>query len=71
VVGFSLYFSIVSAFHIGWKELNTGSWIARLQTDEYTFRAIGWVRSIAGIQSLLSMFLLVMWILTWLGRPFD
>ena len=29
------------AFHIGWKELSIGSWIARLNPYEYTLRATG------------------------------
>ncbi len=65
-----LYFSIISAFHIGWRDLNVGSWIARLQPREYTFRAIGWVRVVAGAQSLLSVYLIAMWALTYFGRPF-
>jgi hypothetical protein len=51
--------------------LNVGNWIARLQTREYTLQAIGWVRVMAGIQSLLGVYLLAMWALTYFGRPFQ
>jgi hypothetical protein len=46
-------------------------WISRLQKREYTLRATGWVRSVAGLQSLLSVYLLALWVLTYFGRPFD
>src|SRR6266700_509888 len=68
---FGLYFSLLSAFHIGWRELNLGKWIQRLQPREYTLGATGWVRVVSGVQSLLSVYLLAIWVLTYLGRPFE
>jgi hypothetical protein len=64
------YFSILSAFRIGWRVLNMRNWIARIVSREYTFQATGWVRTVSGIQSLLSMYLLAIWALTYFGRPF-
>jgi len=66
-----LYFSILSAFHIGWRDFNVGSWITRMQPREYNLRATGWVRIISGAQSLLSVYLLSLWILTYFGRLFE
>jgi hypothetical protein len=66
-----LYFSLLSAFSLGWRELNVGTWIARLQPREYILRPTGWVRTVAGIQSLLSVYLLALWVLTYFGRPFE
>ncbi len=71
VVGYAFYFSILSAFHIGWRDLNVGSWITRIQPREYTMKATGWVRVVSGVQSLISIYLLALWILTQFGRPFD
>jgi hypothetical protein len=68
---FGLYFSLLSAFHIGWRDLNLGSWIQRLQAREYTLGATGWVRVVSGAQSLLSVYLLAIWALTYFGRPFE
>ena len=70
-VGLGLYFSLISAFHMGWRDLNVGMWISRLQPREYTLRASGWVRTVSGIQSLISVYLLAMWALTYFGRPFE
>lgn len=68
--GHGLQFSLLSAFNIGFRELNVGNWLARIQMREYELRAIGWVRTVAGIQALLSVYLLAMWALTYFGRPF-
>lgn len=70
-LGYALYFSVISAFHLGWRDLNVGTWIARLQPREYALRAKGWVRVVSGIQSLVSVYLIAMWVLTYFGRPFE
>jgi len=67
----AFYFSLLSAFHLGWRELNVGTWISRIQKREYNLRATGWVRSVSGLQSLLSVYLLALWVLTYFGRPFE
>ena len=68
---YAAYFSLLSAFHIGWRDLNVGTWITRIQPREYVLRATGWVRAVSGVQSLLSVYLLAMWALTYFGRPFQ
>ena len=70
-LGYAAYFSLLSAFNIGFRELNVGTWITRLQSREYSLRAVGWVRVVSGIQSLLSVYLLALWVLTYFGRPFQ
>ena len=67
----SLYFSLLSAVHIGWRDLNVGNWIARMQPKEFTLRATGWVRVVSGIQSLIGVYLIALWALTYFGRPFE
>lgn len=69
-MGLSLYFSLMSAFHLGWRDLNVGTWLARIQPRDFALRGQGWVRVIAGIQSLISVYLIAMWVLTYFGRPF-
>ena len=65
------YFSLLSAFNVGFREINVGTWIERIQKRKFQLEAVGTVRRIAGLQSLLSVFLLAMWILTYFGRPFQ
>jgi uncharacterized protein YjbI with pentapeptide repeats len=69
--GLGLYFSVLSAFNIGWRDLNVGNWIQRLQPNEYTLRATGWMRTVSGVQALISVYLLAIWVLTYFGRPFE
>ena len=66
-----LYFSLISAFQIGYKDLNLGSGLSRLQRRGYTLKATGWVRTVAGTQALVSVYLLALWALTLFGNPFD
>jgi len=60
-VRLGFYFSLVSAFSLGWKDLNVGNWISRIQKKEYTLRPTGWVRTLTGVQSLICAFLLALW----------
>jgi hypothetical protein len=71
LVRLAFYFSLLSAFNLGWRELNVGNWISRLQKRDYTLQAKGWGRTVAGFQSLLSVYLLALWVLTYFGRPFE
>ncbi len=70
-LGLAIYFSVISAFHVGWRDLNVGTLITRMQPREYTLRAKGWVRVVSGAQSLFSVYLIAMWALTYFGRPFE
>ncbi len=66
-----LYFSILSAFHIGWRDMNVGSWISRMQFHEYNLRGKGFVRFLSGLQSLTSVYLWSLALLTYFGSPFE
>ncbi len=66
----ALYFSVLSAFHFGWRELNLGNWIVRLQFREYTLRPTGWVRAVSGLQSLSSLYLVALFLISYFGDPF-
>jgi uncharacterized protein YjbI with pentapeptide repeats len=70
-IGFAIQFALSSAFRMGWREFNVGTWISQLRTCEYTLRATGFVQFISGTQSLLSAYLLAIWALTYFGRPFQ
>ncbi len=67
---FGMYFSVLSAFSMGYRDLNVGNWISRIQPREYNLKATGWVRMVSGIQSLISVYMLALWVLTYFGRPF-
>jgi len=67
----AIFFSLTSAFNIGYKEFNIGQWLGMLKARENQVIAQGWVRTVAGFQSLASLFLFVMWLLSEFGRPFE
>ena len=70
-LGFGFFFSLISAFGVGYKDLDVGRWIERINPDESTLRATGWLKTVSGVQGLLSFYLLVLWLLTYFGRPFE
>jgi Pentapeptide repeats (8 copies) len=71
VLGLALWFSLLSATQIGWQAFNFGTWFSRIQPREYSLRATGWVRVAAGIQSLISVYFVALWLATYFGTPFE
>jgi uncharacterized protein YjbI with pentapeptide repeats len=67
----AMFFSLISAFNIGYQELNIGQWLKMLTRREYDLQAAGWVRTAAGTQSLVSVYMLALWVLTFFGHPFE
>lgn len=64
-------FSLMSTFNIGFRELNFGRWIRMIQPREFDLKAHGWPRVVSGLQSLLSVGLVALSLLSYLGRPFE
>ena len=64
------YLSLLSAVNIGFQQFTPGDWIRRLQGRDYSLQPVGWARTVAGAQALISVYLLAMWALTQFGRPF-
>ena len=67
---YTLYFSVLSAFQFGWGDLSVSSWIVRLQAREYQLKPSGWVRRLSGLQSFISIYLVIIWAITYFGLPF-
>jgi uncharacterized protein YjbI with pentapeptide repeats len=57
---YAIAFSLFSAFALGWKGASISAWIERLLPHEFTLKATGWPRVVAGLQSLLTLLLLAM-----------
>lgn len=66
----SLFFSATSALHLGYGGLDFGEWLRLLTKREYQLKPKHWSRSISGLQSLSSLFLLAIWVLSEFGNPF-
>jgi uncharacterized protein YjbI with pentapeptide repeats len=71
VIMLAAYFSLLSALRIGWSGLNFGTWISRMQLREYSLHATRWVRVVSGMQSLTSVYMVALAILTYFGTPFE
>ena len=71
IASLAAYFSLLSALRTGWSWLNFSSWITRMQPREYSLHATGWVRLFSGLQSLISVYLVALAILTYFGMPFE
>jgi hypothetical protein len=67
----SMFFSLMSAFNIGFRDINFGRWLRLLTRQEFDIKVVGWARVVAGWQSLISVYLIALWVLTYFGRPFD
>lgn len=65
----AVWFSVISAFHFGWRDLNVGSWLSRILPNPFSYRSQGALRTLSGIQSLISVYLIVMWALTAFSNP--
>jgi len=71
VLGTAMFFSTMSSFNIGFREINFGRWLRMLTRQEFDIKAVGWARVVAGVQSLISFYMVVLWVLTYFGRPFE
>ncbi len=67
----AMFLSLISAFDIGFRDINLGRWLRLLTRREYDLKAIGTARTISGIQKLLSVYLVGLWVVTYFGRPFE
>jgi len=67
----ALHLSTLSAFRLGWRDFNIGVWLSYLQFHAYSLKVRkGWLRSLCGLQSLVSMYMFSLWAMTQFGRPF-
>ena len=47
-----------------------GTWITRLQERPYKLKGTGWIRTVSGLQSLMSVYFLALWAITFFGNPY-
>ncbi|MEM7225817.1 MAG: pentapeptide repeat-containing protein [Pseudomonadota bacterium] len=63
----AFHFSVLSAFHFGFRGLSVGNWMARIQPREYSLQATGWVRVVSGLQSLVCFYLFALWVVMYVA----
>ena len=50
-IAWAAWFSLLSAFQIGFREFSVGNWLTRVHPRQFTLEPTGWVRTVAGVQS--------------------
>jgi len=64
-------FSLMSTFNIKFRDVDFGRWLRQLTTREYEIKAVGLARTVSGLQALLSVYFIVLLLVTYFGRPFE
>jgi hypothetical protein len=59
----AMFFSLMNGINLGFKEIDLGRWLRLLPRRELDIKAVGWARTVAGIQALCTLYLVVLWIL--------
>ena len=70
LIYYAFFFSLMSAFNIGFRDINFGRWLRLITVTEYDLKAEGWARPLSGLQALFSLAMFALWFLTYFGRPF-
>jgi hypothetical protein len=66
-----MFLSLISAFSIGVGQFNLNDWVKRVLKKEYQIDANGLTRTLIGLQSLVSLYLVSLTILIFFGDPFN
>jgi len=61
----------MSTFNIKFRDVGFGRWLRQLTTKEYDINAVGLTWIVAGLQALLSVYLVALLLITYFGRPFE
>ncbi len=65
------YFSFLCTFDIGFRDINIGRWLRKLPPWEGTIEEHDvYTRMISGTQSIICVYLLALFFLSYFGNPF-
>lgn len=68
---YGMLISLMSATRVGFREVNISNWLRMIFPFELDIKAQGWPRVVTGIQSVISVYLIALSLLSYFGRPFD
>ncbi len=71
LLAWAAFFSLMSAFNIGFRGFNFGRWLRLLLPRELDLKSVGWTRTVSGIQALLSVYFFALFLLTYFERLFE
>ena len=66
----ALLFSIQSAFKIGYGGFSPYEWLRMLYSRDFVMKAMGWPRILSGVQSLVSIYMIIIVFLSLFGGHF-
>ena len=66
----ALYFSLFNILDLGWSNFNVGRWAQRIQFTDYSYSPEGLCRCISGAESMISNYLILLWLYTYFTTPF-
>ncbi len=69
--GIAFLFSLQRSLRIGFREISPSHWLLMLLPPEFKLQSRGWPRFVSGVQSLISVGLIVLSLLSYFGRPFE
>lgn len=64
-------FSLERSLRIGFREFSPNHWLKLLMPPDFELRSYGWPRFVSGMQSLISVCLIALSILSYFSRPFE
>jgi uncharacterized protein YjbI with pentapeptide repeats len=64
-------FSVISIVNLGFDGFDFGRWVRMLFWNDYDLKARGWLRMVAGLQSLVGLGLLALSLLSFFGHPME
>lgn len=71
LAAYAVFFSLLSTFNLGFRDIDFGRWLRLILPKKTDFQPFGWVRTISGLQAILSILLMGFGLLFYFGRFFD
>lgn len=71
IAGYAVFFSLINTVNIGFRDVNFGRLLRLLLPVKLDFESFGWMRSAAGLQSVLGVYLIALWALSYFSELFD
>jgi len=68
---FALIFSSLSIINLGFRDYDLGRIIRLMFKSRTYYRAYGWARLVSGVQAVIGLYLVAIWVLSYFGHPFE
>lgn len=62
--------SLMNLFNLQFREVEVGKWLRMMSSRDYDLKPKGIARTVSGMESILSLYLIALWVLVYFGDPF-